>query len=78
MLAVFTDIDLVKTFIEKVRWADAEPIAIGHSELLAIAEHFQIDGVQYVAIDISSHPAGSSMQLHPIGEFIDDLRRSSS
>jgi hypothetical protein len=75
MLGVFTDEDLASSFIEKVGW-NAEPLKVGPSELLAIVEHFMRTGVQYVAVDISSHPAGSSLQLHPIGEFVDDVRRS--
>jgi hypothetical protein len=74
LLAVFTDADLAKRFIEDLRRPDVIPLALREPKaLLKIVEYFQQRGVANVGIDISFHPPG--MQLHPIGEFIDDIRR---
>jgi hypothetical protein len=74
VLAIFTDEDLAKRFIEDLRRPDVKPLALQHPrDLLAVAEHFEKAGVEHVAIDISFHPPG--MQLHPIREFISDARQ---
>jgi hypothetical protein len=74
LLAIFTDADLARRFIEDLRRPDVQPLALPNPKaVLVIAEHFQKEGVQYVGIDISFHPPG--MQIHPIGEFIEDVRR---
>jgi hypothetical protein len=74
LVAIFTDVDLAKRFIEDLRRPDVTPLALPNPKaVLAVAEHFQKAGVEHVGLDISFHPP--SMQIHPIGEFIDDVRR---
>jgi hypothetical protein len=74
VLAIFTDVDLANRFLEEAGGPVMSPVALRKPEdLLSIAEHFQREGVEYVAIDISVKPPGAV--LHPIGEFIDDARR---
>lgn len=74
MLAIFTDPDLAQRFIDDLQRPDTKPLALPTPKaVLMIAEYFQKSGVENVGIDISFHPPG--MQLHPIEEFIDDVRR---
>jgi hypothetical protein len=76
-LAIFTDVDLAKRFIEDLRRPDVEPVALREPKaVLAILEHFQQKGIKHVGLDFSFHPGG--VHLHPIGEFIEDVRRSTA
>ena len=78
LLAVFTDQELAQRFIDKVGWPGVVPLALPNPEaVLKVAEHFLGKGVEDVGIDISFH-AVLTFQLHPITEFIEDVRRGAS
>jgi hypothetical protein len=75
VLALFTDTDLAKRFLDETHRSGLSILGLKDPEaLLKIAEYFQKRGVKHVAIDISTKPPSAA--IHPIGEFIDDVRRS--
>jgi hypothetical protein len=77
ILPIFTDTDLMGRFLEALNRTGKAPCALRSPEaLLKVLEQVQKDGVGYVGIDLSFQLTSISANLHPIGEFIEDVRRS--